>query len=83
MYISSQYLTFYTWILSHEIKSQAFKANGTIYLAGQIAADRDGNLITGNITEKAEQIFRNSEAILRAAGSELTKVVKVTVTAYP
>ncbi|KAF7588428.1 hypothetical protein BBP40_005726 [Aspergillus hancockii] len=54
------------------------QTNGTIYLAGQIAADKDGNLITGSITKKAEQIFRNTESILRATGSDLSRVVKVT-----
>jgi 2-iminobutanoate/2-iminopropanoate deaminase len=67
------------WRRLINLQSQATKANGTIYLAGQIAAGNSGNLLEGSIAEKAHQILRNSEAILKEAGSGLDRVAKVTV----
>jgi enamine deaminase RidA (YjgF/YER057c/UK114 family) len=60
-------------------QSQAFVSNNTVYVAGQVAADLDGKLIKGSTTEQAEQICRNIDAILTAAGSCMEKVVKVVV----
>ncbi|KAI1618388.1 soluble diacylglycerol acyltransferase [Exophiala viscosa] len=58
--------------------SQAFKANGHIWVAGQIAADIKGKLIEGSVKEKAALICKNLKEILEEAGSGLDKVVKVT-----
>lgn len=60
-------------------QSQAFSANGQVWIAGQVAADIDGNLIKGSMTEQAHQICKNIGEILSAAGSNLEKTVKVTV----
>jgi 2-iminobutanoate/2-iminopropanoate deaminase len=38
-----------------------------------------GKLVAGGVAEQAEQIFKNVAAILRAAGKDLSHVVKVTV----
>ncbi|KAJ6001930.1 hypothetical protein N7499_002204 [Penicillium canescens] len=59
--------------------SQAFKVNGTIYVAGQIAAAPRVGLVIGPPSSSAERIFFNIEAILKAAGSSLDRVVKTTV----
>ncbi|KAK4941179.1 hypothetical protein LTR10_018852 [Elasticomyces elasticus] len=56
--------------------SQAIKAAGQVFVAGQIPADSNGQLVTGSIAEKTEQCCKNLEAILKAAGSEISKVVK-------
>ncbi|KAJ5164919.1 uncharacterized protein N7500_006749 [Penicillium coprophilum] len=58
--------------------SQAFKVNGMIYVAGQIGALPSGVLVTGQ-TATVERIFRNIEAILKAAGSSWDRVIKTTV----
>ena len=62
--------------------SQAIKAAGQIWVAGQIPADSSGQLVTGSIAQKTEQCCKNIRAILDAAGSEIGKVVKVGVS-YP
>ncbi|KAL1963236.1 hypothetical protein VTN77DRAFT_8561 [Rasamsonia byssochlamydoides] len=59
--------------------SQAIKANGQIFVSGQIPADNSGNLIEGTIGEKTAACIKNVSAVLEAAGSSLSKVVKVTV----
>jgi len=51
-----------------------------VYTAGQIPLDPTTGGIVGQTTaEQAEQVLRNLEAILKAAGSELALVVKTTV----
>ncbi|KAK9417730.1 putative L-PSP endoribonuclease family protein-like protein [Seiridium unicorne] len=59
--------------------SQAFAANGQVWVAGQVAADSEGSLVKGSVTEQAHQICKNTSEILKAANSSLEKVVKVTV----
>src|SRR5947209_2287120 len=60
--------------------SQAIKANGFIFISGQVAFDpATGNLIEGGIEAQTEQVLKNLSAILQAAGSSWEKVVKTTV----
>jgi 2-iminobutanoate/2-iminopropanoate deaminase len=60
--------------------SQAIKANGFIFVAGQIAIDpATGQINTGDVQAQAEQILRNLSAILEAAGSSLAKAVQARV----
>lgn len=60
--------------------SQAIKANGFIFVSGQVAFDpATGNLISGGIEQQTEQVMKNLSAILQAAGSSWDKVVKTTV----
>jgi 2-iminobutanoate/2-iminopropanoate deaminase len=60
--------------------SQAVKVNGLIYSAGQIALDPQSmEIIKGGIREQTERVMKNLKAVLEAAGSDLSKVVKTTV----
>ena len=60
--------------------SQAIKAGGFIFCAGQGATDPEtGHLVEGGIRAQTSQVIRNLEAVLQAAGSSLNRVVKVTV----
>jgi 2-iminobutanoate/2-iminopropanoate deaminase len=60
--------------------SQAIKANGFVFVSGQVAFDPvTGNLISGGIEQQTEQVMKNLSAILQAAGSGWDKVVKTTV----
>ncbi|HWA17208.1 MAG TPA: RidA family protein [Gemmatimonadales bacterium] len=60
--------------------SQAVKANGFIYTAGQICLDPQSmEIIKGGIREQTERVMKNLKAVLEAAGSDLSKVVKTTV----
>ena len=60
--------------------SVAVTTGQVLCLSGLAAQDPgSGKLIPGGITEQTEQIFKNDAAILRAAGKDLSHVVKVTV----
>jgi 2-iminobutanoate/2-iminopropanoate deaminase len=60
--------------------SQAIKSNGFIFTSGQIAIDpATQQVITGDVGAQTEQVLRNLSEILKAAGSELGKVVRSTV----
>jgi 2-iminobutanoate/2-iminopropanoate deaminase len=60
--------------------SQAIKANGFVFISGQVAFDpATGNLIEGGIEAQTEQVLKNLTAILQAAGSSWEKAVKTTV----
>lgn len=60
--------------------SQAIVVNGTVYTAGQIALDpRTVKLIGASAAEQTEQVLRNLAAVLAAAGSSLSRVVRTTV----
>jgi len=50
----------------------------TIYISGQIAYDKDGNLVgAGDMKTQAEQVFKNLETALTAAGAKFSDVVKM------
>ena len=60
--------------------SQAIKANGFIFTAGQIALDPStGQAVAGGIKEQTTRVLENVKAILEAGGSSLGQVVKTTV----
>ena len=59
--------------------SQAIIAGDMVFLSGQIALDpATGKLVGETAAEQVEQICKNIEAVLKAAGSDMTKVVKTT-----
>jgi len=50
----------------------------TVYIAGQIAFDKDGKVVgAGNMKAQAEQVFKNLQTALAAAGAKFTDVVKM------
>lgn len=50
----------------------------TVYIAGQIAFDKDGKLVgAGDMKAQAEQVFKNLQAALDAAGAKFSDVVKM------
>ncbi|EWY96114.1 TdcF protein [Fusarium oxysporum NRRL 32931] len=59
--------------------TQAIKANGMVFLSGQIPANSQARLIEGTIAEKTHKMCQNAKAVLEAAGSSLDKAVRVTV----
>jgi 2-iminobutanoate/2-iminopropanoate deaminase len=60
--------------------SQAIKANGLVFVSGQLALKPDHAEIVGDsIGEQTEQVFDNLQAILEEAGSGLDRLVKTTV----
>ena len=60
--------------------NQGIISNGFVFTAGQIAIDPStGKLIAGSFQDRVEQVFNNLENILKAAGSDLSKVVPTPV----
>ena len=60
--------------------SQAIKANGFVFVSGQVAIDpTTQQVITGDVAAQTERVLRNLSEILEAAGSGLGKVVRATV----
>ena len=60
--------------------SQAIQTDGLVFTAGQVALDpKTGELVGTTTAQQTEQVFRNLEAVLAAAGSSLGNVVKATV----
>ena len=50
----------------------------TIYISGQIALDKDGKVVgAGDMKAQAEQVFKNLQAALDAAGAKFSDVVKM------
>jgi 2-iminobutanoate/2-iminopropanoate deaminase len=60
--------------------SQAIKANGFVFVAGQVGIKPDNpEPVADTIREQTEQTLANLRAILEAAGSSMDKLVKTTV----
>jgi 2-iminobutanoate/2-iminopropanoate deaminase len=60
--------------------SQSVKANGFLFLSGQIALDpRTGNVEAKTVEEEALQVMKNLEAVLKEAGLGFSAVVKTTI----
>lgn len=60
--------------------SQAIEVNGFVFASGQIPIDpKTGNFVEGGIKEQTRQAIVNAGNILKAAGTDLSHVVKTTV----
>jgi 2-iminobutanoate/2-iminopropanoate deaminase len=60
--------------------SQAIRANGFVFVSGQLSLEPDHAEIVGDsIEEQTEKVFDNLQAILEEAGSGLDRIVKTTV----
>jgi 2-iminobutanoate/2-iminopropanoate deaminase len=60
--------------------SQAIRAGDFIFCAGQAGIDpATGKIAEGGIRAQTAQVLRNLDTVLKAAGSSLKRVVKVTV----
>ncbi|CAD0082600.1 unnamed protein product [Aureobasidium vineae] len=57
--------------------SQAIKANGFVFLSAQLPADERCKLVGGSVSNQTHKMIQNASHVLRAAGSNLEKVVKV------
>ena len=60
--------------------NQAVRAGNTLYVSGQIALDPDtGELLKGSIEEETELVMKNLQAVLKAAGADVSNVVKSSI----
>ena len=58
--------------------SQGFVVNGFVYTSGQIPVNPANGEVPEGIAAQAEQSCKNVQAILEAAGSNMSKVIKTT-----
>jgi 2-iminobutanoate/2-iminopropanoate deaminase len=60
--------------------SQAVRAAGLLFVSGQIPLEPStGQVVPGDVAAQAEQVLKNLEAILVAAGGTLGDVVRTTI----
>jgi 2-iminobutanoate/2-iminopropanoate deaminase len=59
--------------------SPGIAAGDYVFLAGQIPIDANGDIVSGGIEAQTEQVFKNIDAVLKAAGLSFASVVKATV----
>jgi 2-iminobutanoate/2-iminopropanoate deaminase len=60
--------------------SQAITTDGLVFTAGQVGLDpKSGELVGTTTAQQTEQVLKNLEAVLVAAGTSLGNVVKTTV----
>jgi 2-iminobutanoate/2-iminopropanoate deaminase len=60
--------------------SQAIKANGLLFVSGQVALDAaSGEFVATDVRQQTERVFENLKGILEASGVSFHHVVKTTV----
>jgi 2-iminobutanoate/2-iminopropanoate deaminase len=59
--------------------SQAVRAGGLLFVAGQIPLDPSGNLVEGDVVVQARRVLDNIGAVLKAAQLTYGDVVRTTV----
>jgi reactive intermediate/imine deaminase len=60
--------------------SHAVQAGKTLYIAGQVALDPEGNLVgEGDIEAQVAQVWQNLKSVLAYAGGSVEDIVKITV----
>ena len=59
--------------------SPGLQVGNLIFLSGQVALNSSGVLVGDDITTQTEQVMRNIEALLGAAGASFADVVRTTV----
>jgi reactive intermediate/imine deaminase len=65
---------------SANANSQAVQHGDTLYVSGQVPKDAaTGKIVGDDVATQTDQVFRNIEAILDAASTDLDNVVKATV----
>lgn len=60
--------------------SQGVVSNGLVFVAGQLAVDpRTGQKVLDSIEAQTEQALKNVIAIVEAAGSDISRILKMTI----
>ncbi len=60
--------------------SQAVKANGVVYISGQIPIDpKTSELVKSGIEDEVRQVMKNLKAIIEKSGSSIDKVLKCNI----
>lgn len=58
---------------------QAAKVNGTVYCSGQLGLIPESGALAEGVEAQAHQAMKNMGAVLEAAGSDYSKVIKTTI----
>ena len=60
--------------------SQAVRAGNTVYLSGQIPLNPEtGLVVEGDFRAQVHQVFKNMQAVTKAAQGSLSDIVKLTI----
>lgn len=59
--------------------SPGYRTGDLLFISGQTAVNDQGELIEGNFDQQAVKAFENLEKVLKAGGSSLKNVIKVTI----
>ena len=59
--------------------SQAIKANGMVFLSGQLGLSPETGTLPEGIEQQTRQVMANLAALLKASGSEVSQIVKTTI----
>lgn len=59
--------------------SQAIKANGFVYISGQVPLTPENQKVEGDIKAQTKQVLENLKAIVIASGSQWEKLVKINI----
>lgn len=60
--------------------AQGYRVGDLLFISGQAAIDLQGKIVgVGDFEAQAQQVFENLARVLRAGGSSLKNVIKVTI----
>lgn len=59
--------------------SQAIKSKGLLFISGQVGIDKNGELVGHEIATQTDQVMKNLQATLKAAGCTFEDVIKISV----
>ncbi len=60
--------------------SQAVKSGNTVFISGQIPLDPETmEMVSDNIEQQIEQVFKNLSEVTQAAGGDLNDIVRLTM----
>jgi 2-iminobutanoate/2-iminopropanoate deaminase len=60
--------------------AQGYRVGDLLFISGQAAIDQSGRIVgVGDFEAQAKQAFENLDRVLRAGGSSLRNVIKVTI----
>ncbi|MEO7858893.1 MAG: RidA family protein, partial [Nitrospirales bacterium] len=60
--------------------AQGYRVGELLFISGQAAIDQSGRMVgVGDFEAQAKQAFENLDRVLRAGGSSLRNVIKVTI----
>lgn len=58
--------------------AKAVRANGFVFVSGQVGVNQEGRLVQGGIAAETRQTIENIRTVLQSAGLDLEHVVKAT-----